>query len=132
MSEAIPKLVELRRQLATFDALGGRESFFGMKFIFELIVKEQHEKLDETGMYRYKGMEQYGNVVHPECLIEAIAICARDFCFTGEDFQKLQRWYGGRSIDCTVTAMTIALFYPQVLSDLAETGVNHPENIKNK
>jgi hypothetical protein len=120
MSGTIPELVSLRYQLATFDALGGRESFFGMKFIFELTVKEQHEKLEQAGMYRYKGMEQYGNIVQPDCLIEAIAICAREYGFTGEDFQKLQRWYGGRSIDCAVAAMTIALFYPKVLSDLAK------------
>jgi len=61
MSESIQNILKMSRQIGKVDLLGGRDSFFGMMEIFEIILEEEHSKENETGMYRFKGMEQYGN-----------------------------------------------------------------------
>lgn len=94
--EALRKILSMSRDIHRVDKLGGRDSFFGMMEIFEIILKEEHEKDPEnpkTGMYRYKGLWQYGNIVLLPCVKSAVKRCVEELKFTKEEFDKLLNWY---------------------------------------
>jgi hypothetical protein len=94
--EALKDMQKMHFQILLVDKFGGRDSFFGMKEIFEIILKEEHEKDPENpkeGMYRYKGLWQYGNIVLPHCVASAVKRCVEEFKFTKEEFDQLINWY---------------------------------------
>ena len=94
----IVRINKIRFDIERVYRLGGRTSFLGMLEIFEIILKEEHEKNDkETGMYRFKGMEQYGNIVSPKSTYLAIDTCVKELKFTKEEFDKLIDWYKDRN-----------------------------------
>jgi hypothetical protein len=90
----------MSKQINTVDRLGGRDSFFGMMEIFEIILEEEHEKDPEepkSGMYRFKGMEQYGNIVSIPQVYDTVKRCIEELDFTKDEFDKLINWYKGRN-----------------------------------
>jgi hypothetical protein len=96
MDEGLKNMQKMHFQMLLVEKLGGRDSFFGMKEIFEITLKEEHEKDPEnpkTGMYRYKGLWQYGNIVLPNCVKSAVKRCVEELKFTKEEFDKLLDWY---------------------------------------
>lgn len=109
--EALRKILSMSRDIHRVDKLGGRDSFFGMMEIFEIILKEEHEKdpnEPHEGMYRFKGMEQYGNIVSPDCVYSTVKRCVETLKFTKDEFDQLIKWYKYRdSIDCVVLHLTI-------------------------
>lgn len=112
VGQALKEIQKMRFQIDLVDKLGGRESFFGMKEIFEIILKEEHDKLPEeekTGMYRFKGMRQYGNIITINCAQNAVRRCVNELKFTKQEFEELLRWYEGRSIDCVTLYYVIKL-----------------------
>jgi hypothetical protein len=100
---------KIRRQILRVDKLGGRDSFFGLKEIFEIILAEAHEKEQETGMYRFKGMEQYGNLVSIPCTYDAVTRCVEELNFTKEEFDKLINWYSGRKHGPDTVVLALAI-----------------------
>lgn len=92
------KMMTLVWDLQVLEELGGRGSFFGMQHVFEEILEEEHIKIDgeEEGMYRYKGMEQYGNIVSPNAVSATFKRCRKDYSFTREEFESLSKWYSER------------------------------------
>jgi hypothetical protein len=103
------KILNMSRQIMTVDRLGGRDSFFGMMEIFEIILKEEHDKLGETGMYRFKGMEQYGNIVSIPQTYDAVKRCIDELKFTKEEFDKLINWYKGRDHGPDTSILALAI-----------------------
>ena len=105
-------ILEMSRQISRVDKLGGRESFFGMMEIFEIFLKEEHEKdPDEPkdGMYRFKGMEQYGNLVSIDCTYKTVKRCIDELNFTKEEFDKLIDWYSGRKHGPDTQVLALAI-----------------------
>lgn len=100
----------MSRQIDKVDRLGGRDSFFGMMEIFEIILEEEHSKDNETGMYRFKGMEQYGNIVSIPRVYDTVTRCIEELNFTKEEFDKLIKWYSGRNYgpDTKILALAIS------------------------
>ena len=94
-------------QIEKLRRLGGRDSFFGMMEIFEIYLSEEHEKDNETGMYRFKGMEQYGNIVSIPRTCDAIDRCVKELHFTKNEFDKLIDWYSGKPSPDTKTLALI-------------------------
>jgi len=102
-------LGKLQRDVGSVNKLGGRDSFFGMKQIFEIILKEEHEKRGFTKPtkpghlnypFRFKGVGCYGNIIEWDILEETIQLLVSKYNFTEEEFQSLINWYDGESIDC--------------------------------
>ena len=108
--EAFKIIGDIRR----FDALGGRDSLFGVKHIYEGVLKEKHiEKgLDKgEGGFRYKGMEQYGNIVSDVAVKGACETCKEAYNFTDKEFRELIAWYGGRkSVDAIALGLIMDLW----------------------
>lgn len=100
MDKSIHSILKMSKQINTVDRLGGRDSFFGMMEIFEIILEEEHEKDPEepkSGMYRFKGMEQYGNIVSIPQVYDTVKRCIEELDFTKDEFDKLINWYKGRN-----------------------------------
>lgn len=101
------------RSMATFDRLGGADSFWGRKHVFEELLCEEHEAAGEgraKGMYGFHGMEQYGNIT---VLEPSEAACARfidDFGYTMDDLRELEEWYEGRGPQGSIDAVTLAVY----------------------
>jgi len=95
----IANIQKMRFQIERVSRMGGRDSLFGLKEIFQIILAEEHEKDPEEpkdGMYRFKGMEQYGNIISLQCTYNAVQRCYEELNFTKEEFEKLINWYDGR------------------------------------
>lgn len=98
-----------------FDQLGGRDTLFGRAHIFEYLLHEEHEKVGKTssenGMYRFKGIAQYGNIVDYEPTKIAMNRFISDYGFTSEDLGELEEYYNGQvylgAIDCAVLGVLI-------------------------
>jgi hypothetical protein len=116
MSDTITELAEinrLRHSMTKFDKLGGGDTFFGRMYVFEEMLKEQHELAGEgheKGMYSYHGMNQYGNIVCLEPSILAIKVFIKDLGYTEENLVELQKWYEGRTVDCVMMTIYIQLW----------------------
>lgn len=114
MDKLISEYVRTRNLIGTIEALGGSDSFFGYKTIFEELLLEEHEKTRDAdgGMYRYKGMEQYSNIVSP---IPCQAAMKRflEYGHPVDRLIKLADWYEKRSIDTA----TLSLFIKWYIED---------------
>ena len=127
--EALQEINKMSRDIAIVDRLGGRDSFFGLKQIFEIILKEKHDEQTEEEMAesypfgRYRGMECYGNIVSQKYTNLAVEHCINELNFTEEEFTTLCNWYGGRmSPDTLVTNLFIQWYYKDNLK--VELNVN--------
>ena len=109
MNESIHNILKMSRQMGKVDLLGGRDSFFGMMEIFEIILEEEHTKEEETGMYRFKGMEQYGNIVSINRTYDTVKRCIEELNFTKEEFDKLIDWYSGRKYGPDTQVLALAI-----------------------
>ena len=90
-------------------------SFFASLNEFERVVLEEHKKNRRTrefvpGAYHYHGMDQYGNIVDFGSAISACQVCSKTMGFKKEDFERLGKWYAGRSIDSAVMSVAIREF----------------------
>jgi len=103
------EILEMSKQINRVDRLGGRDSFFGMMEIFEIYLKEEHDKLGETGMYRFKGMEQYGNIVSIPQVYDTVKRCIDELHYTKEEFDKLIDWYKGRNHGPDTAVLALAI-----------------------
>ncbi|MEI8007756.1 MAG: hypothetical protein WCI48_16230 [Bacteroidota bacterium] len=105
----IGKIQKLLGHINRIEKMGGRGSFFGLLEIFEIIMEEEHSKDNETGMYRYKGMEQYGNIVSITRIYDTVKRCVEELQFTKDEFDCLIDWYKGRMYgpDTQITALVI-------------------------
>jgi len=103
---------KMRFQIERVERMGGRGSLFGLLEIFQIILAEEHEKdPDEpkTGMYRFKGMEQYGNCVSIKCIYSTVQRCADELNFTKDEFDKLINWYDGREYGPDTKILALAI-----------------------
>lgn len=108
----LQEILKMSNQIRRVDKLGGRDSFFGMMEIFEIILEEEHEKdpnEPKEGMYRFKGMEQYGNCVSIPCSYNAVKRCVEELDFTKEEFEKLINWYKGRNHGPDTQVLALAI-----------------------
>lgn len=108
----LSEIFKMSYQIQRVDKLGGRDSFFGMMEIFEIILEEEHEKdpnEPKEGMYRFKGMEQYGNCVSIPCSYNAVKRCVEELNFTKEEFEKLINWYKGRNHGPDTQVLALAI-----------------------
>ncbi len=94
--EHLKEIQKMHHQILRVDKLGGRDSFFGLKEIFEIILEEEHDKDNETGMYCFKGMEQYGNTVSLPRVNDTMTRCIEELKFTKQEFESLINWYNNR------------------------------------
>ena len=97
----------------TFDHLGGADSFFGRMYVFEQMLKEQHDLAGEghgNGMYCYHGMNTYGNIVSFAPAILAIQVFVEELGYTRENLEELLDWYEGRTMDCVMLDIYIKLY----------------------
>jgi hypothetical protein len=76
--------------------------------IFHILLEEEHLKDPDEGMYRYKGMEQYGNIVSIPRIYDAIEVCIKEYDFTKSEFNKISDWYKDRPTpDCKILYLVI-------------------------
>jgi len=82
-------------------------NFFGRMDAFEMVLEEEHEKAGETdkelGMYRYKGMQQYGNIVSFEPTYKTMDIIVNEFKWSDKWITELIDWYEIRNTFDTIT-----------------------------
>ena len=107
------------RDMATFDRLGGSDTFFGRLHVFKYLLKDEHAKAGETdsakGAYRYRGMMQYGNIVSYEPSMSA----AKRFIEMGyseQHLMELQKWYRGKNVQGSVDAVALAIYLSEFLT----------------
>jgi len=105
----LAKIQKMMFQIARVDKMGGRGSLFGLMEIFEIYLAEEHEKDNETGMYRFKGMEQYGNIVSIPRIYDTVQRCVEELNFTKEEFDKLIDWYSGRKYGPDTQILALAI-----------------------
>lgn len=77
-------------------------TFSGKKDAFEFVLKEEHEIDGKTdgGMYSYKGLRQYGNIVSLKPTLKTLDILSKCSWWSTEFVNKLIDWYGAKqSID---------------------------------
>lgn len=107
MSE-LNKILKISRQIHIVDKLGGRDSFFGMLEIFHITLEEEHSNNSNIGMYRYKGMGQYGNIVSIPRIYDSIEKCVKRYNFTKSEFDKILDWYkDSQTPDCQILYLVI-------------------------
>jgi len=117
-------LSQAREMLSTaisveaFERLGGQNTFFGRQHAFESLLADEHSlngKADASlGMYRFKGMEQYGNVVGSEEVELAARKFVLDLGYSRDHLAELSRWYLSRLSVGSIDAYTLGLILASV------------------
>ena len=60
------EIASVLRSITKFDRIGGADSMFGRKHVFEEFLQEEYDAAGEghaNGAYSFHGMGQYGNIV---------------------------------------------------------------------
>lgn len=103
-------IADIRR----FEKLGGRDSFFGMKHIFEGVIKDCHKNKG----YSFRGLNQYGNIIETEPLKETLNVCLNKYKFTEAEFKELSEWYmHRRSVDTIACSVLMDYYLPGIIKE---------------
>ena len=124
----IDKYHETMADIHRLSILGGSESLFGKEHIFVSLLRDEHEKDGLTsGMYCFKGLNQYGNVVSWEPFLRATVSFIKHG-FRGADLEELRDWWGkNSSIDtaCLGAYVSSALGREDIKAILAKADVKY-------
>jgi hypothetical protein len=114
--------VAILNDMRTFDKLGGSDSFFGRLHVFSFLLMEEHSKAGESdrsrGCYRYKGMNQYGNIVSYHPSLKASERFVKEMGYTIENLKEIEKWFKGQgSIDTVTMAIYIREWLKKMEND---------------
>jgi len=96
MSTIIEKFRKTEVSIHRLDVMGGTDSLFGKEHIFSQLLHDEHEKagLTDNGMYCFKGLNWYGNIISWEPTLATIgAFLAHGF--VRADLEALRDWWKG-------------------------------------